>query len=100
MPVQRTELRDELRVLIAAGRELTPEHDQVLAEAFLDRVAGRLTPPAQDRSPLALRATPKRLLGAVILGLACLGTVSIATSHVRTTSPAPIQAVPPSDGRS
>ena len=38
MDVRRTELRDELTALIAAGRELSPDHDQVLAEVFVDRM--------------------------------------------------------------
>lgn len=81
MQTRRTELRDELAALIAAGRELSPDHDQVLAEVFIDRVAGRTPTRSRARSALAVLRKPRRLLGAIVLGLACLGTGSLLSAH-------------------
>jgi len=55
MPVQRAELRDELAVLIAAGRELSPDHDRVLADVFIDRIADRIGPAPRARRRLRVR---------------------------------------------
>jgi len=95
MPVRRTELRDELAALIAAGRELSPDHDQALAEVFIDRVASRMAPPSRIREVLTVWGKPRHLVGAVILGLACLATASVLGVHQPASSnpvPAPLSA--------
>jgi hypothetical protein len=38
MALERQNLRDELVAMIAAGRELSPEHDHALADVYLDHV--------------------------------------------------------------
>jgi ferric-dicitrate binding protein FerR (iron transport regulator) len=82
MDLRRTELRDELAAIIAAGRELTPEHDQVLAEAFIDRVASRIAaPPSRANYALTFFSRPRRLVGAIVLSLACIGGASAAALH-------------------
>lgn len=62
MPVQRTELREDLAALIAAGRELSPDHDQALTEVFIDRVANRMASPSCTRYALMVWRKPGRLL--------------------------------------
>src|SRR5690242_8590526 len=82
MPVQRTDLQDELTALIAAGRELSPDHDRELAEVFIDRMMSRQAPPSRTRHVPTIWAKPGRLLGAAILALACLGVGSLlAVDH-------------------
>lgn len=94
MPVPRTELREELTILIAAGRELSPDHDHALAEAFIDRVTARLTPAPRTRRGLIVWGKPRRLLGAAIVGLACLGAASVLSLN-HTGTAAPVQAPQP-----
>jgi hypothetical protein len=99
MPLRRTDLQDELAALIAAGRELPPDHDEVLAEVFLDRLAGSMAPPSHTRRALAVIGKPRHLLGAVILGLAVLGVASVQSVHRAGSSsvvvqPQPLKAVP------
>lgn len=76
MPVQRTELRDELTALIAAGRELSPDHDELLAEVFLDRLTTKPVSPSRARRVLSVARKPRHLL-AVILGLTVLGAAAV-----------------------
>lgn len=118
MADQRTELRDELTVLIAAGRELTPDHDQALAEVFVDHVAKSMPawPPA--RQGPTIWDKPGRLLAAAFLGLAGLGAASVLgaasmlsvqhTEHAQYVSPvsrvipiplAPAEPPAPNTGR-
>ncbi len=66
----RTDLHDDLRALIAAGRELSPEHDTVLADMFLDRLNRTTVKPTSGRS-LSPRAVRHRV-GAALLALALL----------------------------
>jgi hypothetical protein len=82
MPVRETELRDELVALIAAGRELSPDHDRALVEVFVDRMASRAAPPSRRRQVLAAVGRPQRILGALVLALAgLLGMTSVLGSH-------------------
>jgi hypothetical protein len=84
MPSQRTELRDELKAIIAAGRDLTPEHDEALAEVFLDRVEERTKARVRSpRRPMAVQRT-RRVIAAVCLAAACVGGGAIAVSHTTT----------------
>jgi hypothetical protein len=99
MPIRRTDLRDELTALIAAGRELPPDHDRVLAEVFLDRLASSMAPPSRTRHALAVIGKPRHLLGAVILGLAVVGVASVQPFHQAGSTnivvqPQPVKAVP------
>lgn len=48
MALDRHDLHDELVALIAAGRELPPEHDRALADIFLDHAQYRS---AQQSAP-------------------------------------------------
>ena len=73
MPDRRTELRDELAILIATGRELTPDHDQALADVFVDRLVKNPREPSLGWRLAAGLRKPRRLLGAAVLGLAVLG---------------------------
>lgn len=83
MTTQRTELHDDLRALIAAGRELSPEDDAVLADMFLDRL-GRTIEKPRTRHLLSTRNV-RRGAGGVVLALALLtggALVSVeGTSH-------------------
>jgi hypothetical protein len=83
MTVRRTELRDDLRAMIAAGRELSPEDDALLADMFLERLD---LPTEKPRARQSVSArTVRRSVGAAVLGLALLtggALVSIqGTSH-------------------
>jgi hypothetical protein len=92
MPSQRTELRDELKAIIAAGRDLTPEHDEALAEVFLDHVDERTQAGMRlPRWPMVMRRT-RRLIAAVCLAGACVGGGAIAVFH----GPAGASGAPPS----
>lgn len=80
MGVPRSELHDDLRAIIAAGRELSPEDDALLADMFLDRL-GRteVKPPA--RHSLSPRAVRNRV-GAALLALALLtGGALVSVQH-------------------
>jgi hypothetical protein len=83
MTLQRTELHDDLRALIAAGRELSPEDDALLADMFLERLDRTIEKP-RSRQLLSAR-TVRRNIGAAVVGLALLtggALVSIqGTSH-------------------
>ena len=86
MPVQRTDLRDELTALIAAGRELSPDHDQALAEVFIDRLTATGMPPSRIRRTRTVRVKPRHLLGAAMLGLAMLTVGAVHPFHVVSNS--------------
>jgi hypothetical protein len=104
MPIRHTDLQDELAALIAAGRELPPDHDRVLAEVFLDRLAASVAPPSRTRQALAVIGKPRHLLGAVILGLAVLGVASVQSVHRAGSSnvvvqPLPVKRIPAFPGK-
>ena len=98
MANQRTELRDELLVLIATGRELTPDHDHALADVFVDHVAKRMSASPPAPQGLSIWGKSQRLLAAAFLGLAGLGAASMLsiqhTEHDRYVQPARVQVMP------
>jgi hypothetical protein len=53
--------RDELEAVIAARRELEPEHEQALVESFLDRIGAALDARIDER--LAQARPPKKGTG-------------------------------------
>lgn len=69
MSLERHDLHDELVALIAAGRELPPEHDRALADIFLDHAQYRA--PAQPAPPSLLTALQdwRVVAGALLLAL-------------------------------
>jgi hypothetical protein len=81
MPVHRTELLDDLTALIAAGRELSPDHDRALAEVFIERLTSGMPPHSPTRQVISIWRQPRRLVGTAILGLACLVAGSLLTLH-------------------
>lgn len=70
MSTRRSELHDDLRAVIAAGRELSPEDDALLADVFLDRMGHKIES-NRNPQPLAIR-TMRRWAGAAVLILALL----------------------------
>jgi hypothetical protein len=90
MPVRRTELRDDLTALIAAGRELSPEHDQALADVFIDQLATKTAAPPRARRTGVVLKQPRRLASAIVLALACLGTASLLSVN-HSSGPASMQ---------
>ncbi|MGH2449150.1 MAG: hypothetical protein ACRDFS_11200 [Chloroflexota bacterium] len=78
MAGEREELHDELRAIMAARDELSPDADDHLVEVFLDRFQERY-PVEQGRRKLrlarrlswALRLTPRRAIAALGVALAC-----------------------------
>jgi hypothetical protein len=92
MPVHRTELLDDLTALIAAGRELSPDHDRALAEVFIERLTSGLAPPSPTRQSLSVWRQARRLVGIAILALACLVAGSVLTlHHTGSASVVPVQ---------
>src|SRR5579859_6242553 len=86
----RSALHDDLRALIAAGRELSPEHDAVLADMFLDRLhRTAVTPPTgHSLSPRVVR----NRVGAALLALALLtGGALVSIQHTRQVQPIVVQ---------
>lgn len=69
MALERHDLHDELVALIAAGRELPPEHDRALADIFLDHAQYRSTPPAVRSSLLTALQDWRVVAGALLLAL-------------------------------
>jgi len=79
MTMRRTELRDDLRAVIAAGRELSPEDDAVLADMFLDQLDRRKETP---RNPRTLSARNlRRCAGAAVLALVLLTGGALVSVH-------------------
>jgi hypothetical protein len=72
---QRDELRNELVAIIAAGRELSPEHDYVLADIYLD-----LTKHRQSTEPWYDRLINGPNGAKALIGVACLGFALLAFS--------------------
>jgi hypothetical protein len=94
MKVPRTELHDDLRVLIAAGRELSPEDDAVLADMFLDRLDRTM----QKRRPgrMLSARTIRRCAGVAVLAFALLtggAFVSVQQSSHQSQSSVPQSVV-------
>jgi hypothetical protein len=90
MRVARTELHDDLKALIAAGRELSPEDDSVLADIFLDRL-DRTSKKPRPGWPLSAR-TIRRCAGAAVLTLALLtggAFISVQQSSHQSESSVP-----------
>jgi hypothetical protein len=70
MSLERHDLHDELVALIAAGRELPPEHDQALADIFLDHAQYRATSAQPAPSSLLTALQDWRVVaGALLLAL-------------------------------
>jgi hypothetical protein len=72
MALERQDMRDELVAVIAAGRELSPEHDYHLADVYLDHIHRYF---GRQRKPLRWFEDPKRLrtlLAAAGIALAAL----------------------------
>lgn len=70
MALERRELHDELVALIAAGRELPPEHDRALADIFLSHAQFRSAPPPPQSSLLKALQDWRVVAGALLLALA------------------------------
>jgi hypothetical protein len=62
-------MHDELVALIAAGRELPPEHDGALADIFLNHPRYRAAPPPAQSNLLALLQDWRVVAGALLLAL-------------------------------
>jgi hypothetical protein len=92
MPVQRTDLLDDLTALIAAGRELSPDHDRALAEVFIERVTSGIAPTSPTRQVFSVWRQSRRLVGTAILALVCLVAGSVlAVQHTGSASVGPAQ---------
>jgi hypothetical protein len=99
MPMNRDDLRDDLTALIAAGRELSPDHDQALAEIFIERMTSGIAPISASRQVAGVWRQSRRLVGIAILALAFLATGSVLTlRHTGSASVVPVHVsakVPP-----
>ena len=69
MALEHRDLRDELVALIAAGRELPPEHDGALADIFLNHPHYQATPPPAQSGLMAALQDWRVVAGALLLGL-------------------------------
>jgi hypothetical protein len=69
MSLERLDLHDELVALIAAGRELPPEHDRALADIFLDHAQYRATAQPAPSSLLTALQDWRVVAGALLLAL-------------------------------
>jgi hypothetical protein len=69
MALDRYDLHEELVALIAAGRELPPEHDRALADIFLDHAQYRATQQPAQSSLLAVLQDWRVVAGALLLAL-------------------------------
>lgn len=72
---QRDDLRNELVAIIAAGRELSPEHDYMLADIYLD-----LTKHRQATQPWHERILDGSGGMRALVGIACLAFALLAFS--------------------
>lgn len=77
MSLERQQLREELVAIIAAGRELSPDHDHFLADIYLSRAHPHHPTPPQ--SPVARWLGDPRLLR-TLLAAACLALAVLALS--------------------
>jgi hypothetical protein len=69
MSLERRDLHEELVAVIAAGRELPPEHDRALADIFLDHAQYRASPQPAPSSLLAVLQDWRVVAGALLLAL-------------------------------
>jgi hypothetical protein len=69
MSLVRHELRDELVTIIAAGRELPPDHDHILADIFLKNARALIDPQPQPATPTTWEKA-RNLVAAGVIGLA------------------------------
>ena len=76
MALDRSRLREELVAVISAGRELAPEYDYLLADAFLD-ASYRSSPGPRSRF-LELFDNSERMRN--LIGVACLALAAFAFS--------------------
>src|SRR4051812_20274739 len=70
--------RDELIAALAARRELGPEHEQAIIEAFVDRLERSIDARVDREVDRRMRSVPQRRggglgVGAIILALGSLG---------------------------
>ena len=78
MSLDRSRLRDELVAVISAGRELSPEYDYLLADAFLDASYRRPNPRSRFLELLGDSQRMRNLIGAACLVLAALAFSVVA----------------------
>jgi hypothetical protein len=69
MALERQDLHNELVALIAAGRELPPEHDSALADIFLNHPRYQATPQPAQSSLMAVLQDWRVVAGALLLAL-------------------------------
>lgn len=69
MALERRDLHDELVALIAAGRELPPEHDGALADIFLNHPHYRAAPQPAPTGLMAALQDWRVVAGALLLAL-------------------------------
>jgi hypothetical protein len=72
MALDPEHLRDELVMMIAAGRELSPEHDYALADVFLDNARESIRRAATPPAPPPRQGHIAALAGAALLAFAFL----------------------------
>jgi hypothetical protein len=92
MAIERQQLREELAAVIAAGRELSPEHDLLLSDIYLDlRDRYRPTQP-KSAGLLSGPINMRDLVAGACLGLAALA-FPLLIFHGGQTAPAPNPSV-------
>jgi hypothetical protein len=81
MALDREQLRDELVMMIAAGRELSPEHDYALADVFLDNARETIRQAAAPPAPPPRQGHIAAFAGAAVLALAFLVSPFLLFHH-------------------
>jgi len=89
----REELRDELIAVLAAARELSPDTDRHLADAFAERVEQRrVARPVRAKSGLRLPSgwswRPRRTVALAMAGLALVIGVPVSVHAIDPTAQA------------
>jgi len=82
------ELRDELVAILAAARELSPDTDRHLADAFAERVEQRRATRPALRLALAWSWRPRRTLALAMAGLALVIGVPVSVHAFNPTAQA------------